>query len=81
VKAVRLANMGIRVSSTANKPVTPKDPKLSPVLRSGASQTDLEGKQLYNSRVGALRKEHIVRYEINDEFSSLKFFIPLFIFL
>jgi hypothetical protein len=58
VKAVRLANMGIRVNSTANKPVTPKDPKLSPVLRSGASQTDLEGKQLYDSRVGA---------EINDE--------------
>jgi len=45
--------MGIRVSSTVNKPVTPKDPKLSLVLRSGASQTDLEGKQLQDSRVGA----------------------------
>lgn len=33
----------------------------------GASQTDLEGEQFYYSRVGALRKEHITRYEINDD--------------
>ena len=43
----------------------------------GASQTDREGKQLNDGRVGAVRKDHIERYEINDE---IIVFIPLFIY-
>jgi len=51
---------------------------MSAFTAEGASQTDREGKQLNDGRVGAVRKDHIVRYEINDE---IIVFIPLFIYL
>jgi len=35
------------------KPESPKDPKIIALTAEDASQTDLDGEQVYNSRVGA----------------------------
>ena len=47
--------MGTRVNSTANKPVTPKDPKILVWTAEAAIQTDLAGEQRYNGLVDANR--------------------------
>jgi len=47
--------MGTRVNSTANKPVTPKDPKILVWTAEAASHIDLGGEQPNDSLVGANR--------------------------